>query len=111
MTLQNPLVETGITKNVSILSLDSIENIMIDELTENFDSYVPYSYEEVQRLDYMQLIYFRVEDDTEEESNRYSYIPVWRLSKGIPSNMQCCIVVNAIDGSVIDVQKEVFDAK
>ncbi len=111
MTLQNPLVETGITKNVSILSLDSIENIMIDELTENFDSYVPYSYEEVQRLDYMQLIYFRVEDDTEEESNRYSYIPVWRLSKGIPSNMQCCIVVNAIDGSVIDVEKEVFDAK
>jgi hypothetical protein len=60
----------------------------------------------------MELVYFRVQDQ-EENSRKYSYVPAWRLSKS-PSDsgeLGSCIVINAIDGSVIDVEKEVFDAK
>ena len=54
----------------------------------------------------LELIYFRIKD--KENEGCYSYIPAWRLSGGndYPQYFENPLLINAIDGSVIDFYDE-----
>lgn len=58
----------------------------------------------------MQLIYFRIRD--EENPGVYSYVPAWRLASVSrleiepPVQINAAVLINAIDGSEIDLFNE-----
>ena len=76
MELCCPIEITSVTKDVELLSMENIQTIMRNELTEHIDQYP--SLESVNYYTNMELIYFRIRD--EEKKGYYSYVPVWRLS-------------------------------
>lgn len=100
ISIDNPVVITDITSDVELLPLSTIQRIIEDEITKNPDKY---DLEELKPSNSMDLIYFRMLDDTKE--NAYSYIPAWRLAAKVESNgviwYEHPLFVNAIDGSVI----------
>ena len=58
----------------------------------------------------LDLIYFRFMD--ENQSGKYTYIPVWRLAAyeieyaaGYTASEKDCIMINAIDGSLVDIDE------
>lgn len=93
----NPLVITEVvSENVSVLSYESIKDIIIEELLkdETAHSYISYVN--------LSLVYFPLIDETETE---ITMIPAWRLDDSkIYGEMDNCIIINAMDGSVIDLQ-------
>lgn len=114
MTVRNPFEIIQTTQDVSLLPLATIQDIMRSALTGDVDAFrFTTSYSE--RLNYlpfnsMELIYFRVRDDSRE--NHYSYVPAWRLSRIMgddPDNPRYhnSVIVNAIDGSVIYFSDEI----
>lgn len=100
MELFYPLTVRKVTEQVELLPLDIIQEIMKNEAMEHTDRY---SFNEYRYSNAMDLIYFRVKD--KEDSDSYSYIPVWRLSQ-MGSYCYHPILVNAIDGSVIYAEDE-----
>lgn len=88
------------TDDVKLLSFDIIEEIMKDELSAN-----PYEYtlnkavSEI-NIDSISLIYYRMKDKKEE--GRYCFVPAWEFSS---SNYDTLLIINAIDGTVIDVDE------
>ena len=121
MNAYNPLETTGVSANVGLLPLDTIYEIMEEQLTDhlaklrfaytNFNEEIP--------LDKMELIYFRVRD--EANPGYYSYVPTWRLGElaGTVETqreqeeepfypmVKNTVLINAIDGSPIDLFDEV----
>ncbi len=53
----------------------------------------------------MQLTYFRLKD--KNETAKYSYVPVWSFSRLVDSQKKNVILVNAIDGTIIN-SEDVF---
>ncbi|MCI7106479.1 MAG: DUF6034 family protein [Agathobacter sp.] len=107
MELCCPIEITSVTKDVELLSMENIQTIMRNELTEHIDQYP--SLESVNYYTNMELIYFRIRD--EEKKGYYSYVPVWRLSVQFEDEdgnqqMERAVLVNAIDGGVIYLQDE-----
>jgi hypothetical protein len=113
MDYANPLMETKVVDDVTILPLENIEDIMIEELQNNCDQYILSASSangSMKQLYYMALIYFRLQDDA-GDSNQYSYVPAWILSADDSSDIAgSCLVVNAIDGSIINVAKEIYNS-
>jgi hypothetical protein len=99
MSYVNPLKVNSVTENVPLLSLDNIKDIMAETLKEQSKT----------EFNEMKLMYFRLCDD-KSDGSLYSYVPAWRLAYRVTSGnpVKYCVVVNAIDGSVIDVEKEVY---
>lgn len=102
--LQNPLEVTKITSGVELLSIENIQNIIRNELTEHLDQFSFYSKSTKNyNFSVMDLIYFRVPDDTKE--GYYSYIPTWRLGcTDSYENYIYVVFINAIDGSIMYVE-------
>lgn len=99
----HPFTVKNVIRNVELLPIETVQNIMKNEVKEHTDQYVFELYKDFNAMD---LVYFRVRDKAVEGS--YSYIPVWRLSqKG--SLCYHPIFVNAIDGNIIYLQDEVTD--
>ncbi len=93
----NPLVITEVvSENVSVLSYESIKDIILEELVKDGtpSSYISYVN--------LSLVYFPLINGEETE---ITMIPAWRLDDGkIYGEMDNCIIINAMDGSVIDLQ-------
>ena len=107
-----PVVEiTKITQDVKLLPLENIQNIMRSELTENSSQFLTYG-TKTQNYDDMELIYFLVKDKT--KAGYYSYVPTWRLCRiqDTPeAYMSNPVLINAIDGSVINLLEGVQNSQ
>lgn len=99
--LRYPMAVTNVTERVELLPLETVKSIMKNEAAEHTDRY---DFTKYQYSNAMDLIYFRVQN--KENPDKYSYIPVWRLSQ---KGEYCYhpILVNAIDGSVIYLDDEI----
>lgn len=97
MTMQAPVTITDITGSVELLPLDTIKDIMKNELTENGEQY---DFSRNKKFDNLALIYLKTKDESVE--NKYSYVPAWCLSKKDEAGLYYHpVFINAIDGSVI----------
>lgn len=107
--LWSPLKLISETENVKLLSMESVKETIKSSMEEYINLYLAHartlgdtSLNDVDHLDFteLELVYCRVR--SEEKENHFSYVPAWRLTnwnKSIPLMM----VVNAIDGSLIDM--------
>lgn len=105
ITVQYPLTVRQITEQVELLPLSSIQDIMENEIRENFDQYHydGWSRGVTKSFNLLELIYFRVKNP--DDPDVYSYVPAWRLSQEA-SGYHHPILVNAVDGSVIYLEEE-----
>ncbi len=110
---QCPIETVSVSDNVELLALEDVRNIIKKEVTENFGKFrFRYTSEEwLVTFNAMELIYFRVRD--KENPGYYSYVPTWRLGEAYPDDklartfIDNWVLINAIDGSVIDFYNEV----
>ncbi len=112
-SVTNPLYTTKITENVSLLSFETIQNIIRGKLTNDLERLKLANYDgeepadRTYHFDRMDLIYLRLKDHSSE--NCYSFVPVWRLSRTYTDYNGLCyenaIFINAIDGTWIDYEE------
>lgn len=95
--LEYPVNVTQIYKDVELISLKNIEQIIKAEITEN-----PDKYDTAATFNKLQLSYLKIRSDSEQ--GKYSYVPVWVLSRMVDSKEQNAIFVNAIDGTIINLE-------
>lgn len=96
--LEYPVNVTQIYKDVELISLKNIEQIIKAEITEN-----PDKYDTASSFNKLQLSYLKIRSDSEQ--GKYSYVPAWVLSRMVDySSERNAIFVNAIDGTIIDLE-------
>lgn len=96
--MEYPVNVTQIYKDVELISLKNIEQIIKAEITEN-----PDKYDTSASFNKLQLSYLKIRSDSEQ--GKYSYVPAWALSRLVDySNEQNAIFVNAIDGTIINLE-------
>lgn len=96
MQVWNPVEMISVTENVSLLSLDNIQNCIHQQMQGNF-SEVFQEHMESYSFSKMSLNYYRFKDT--EREGYYSYIPVWELTAG---NGKCFVYFNAMDGHIVN---------
>lgn len=105
----NPMEITGISEDVELLPLDTVKGIMKKEVEEQSEIFLLNTYT-TECFDEMELIYFRVRD--KENPGKFNYVPTWRLASVMKDAQQNLlsirnpILINAIDGSVINFYDE-----
>ncbi len=105
MRAQNPIEMLGKSEGVELLPIKEIQEIIKGEIElGSSKSYTGTN-------DKMELIYLRIRD--KEQEGYFSYVPAWRLSEvwftdvgGYPIGYSNQLLINAIDGSVIDFYDE-----
>ena len=102
VVIEYPVSVTSISGSVEMLSLKNIEQIIKEQLKNNADKY---ELEINKSFNNMQLTYFRLKD--KNETAKYSYVPVWSFSRLVDSQKKNVILVNAIDGTIIN-SEDVF---
>ena len=96
--LEYPVNVTQIYKDVELISLKNIEQIIKAEITEN-----PDKYDTTSSFNKLQLSYLKIRSDSEQ--GKYSYVPAWALSRMVDySSERNAIFVNAIDGTIINLE-------
>lgn len=103
-------IKNKTVESVNIIDFDTAKLLVIDELiTHPRLDYSKLTYDSqtdeivykkiVDKYDYMTLEYFRIDD----ENNQYKIIPVWCLrSKDIGDGCSG-VIINAIDGSIVNI--------
>lgn len=113
-TINNPIEAVNISEQMELLSLKDIQGIIKEQLTDHFGTFrfsFRASVGNTVKLDEMELIYFRLRD--RKEQGCYSYVPTWRLAGvvrdvyGRITGINNQVLINAIDGSVINVYEEI----
>lgn len=105
----NPVEITGISEDVELLPLDTVKGIMKKEVEEQSETFRLNTYT-TECFDEMELIYFRVRD--KENPGKFNYVPTWRLASVMKDAQQNLlsirnpILINAIDGSIINFYDE-----
>lgn len=111
----DPVQVVGSSSVVSLLSFESVQNIVRAEFQENFEEiYIQNSKfggnESTVLFNSIELTYFRIRD--KEKEGYYSYVPVWlfcrRMKVGGEEEemIYSPVIINAIDGTVIDLREE-----
>lgn len=107
----NPMEIISVSENVELLPLDTVKSIMKETLSEQWKAlgfWTGGGYGN--RFEEMELLYFRISD--KENPGSYSYVPAWRLSAvtRYPTSGKISIdipvLINAIDGSFINIHDE-----
>lgn len=122
---KNPLVQPSvITENVTLLSFDKIQELYRMELANNLPiDHSSYTKDPSGNITYLNhfksfhklsLCYLRVSDPVKQDD--YEFIPAWILQAataeaGNSQGTPCVIAINAIDGSVINLNDELFPYK
>lgn len=111
---ENPILVEEVSEPVTLLPLETVQEILKNELEQNYTDYCFAKTEEETKDSFggMGLIYFRLRDRNEE--GRYSYVPAWRLSDTRMKTLSGSrtiypfypVLVNAVDGSVIHFMEE-----
>ena len=112
MRAYNPIETVSVSEGVDLLPLDAVKGIIKEQVTNHYKDFrfkvSASDGEKYIHFGRLELIYFRVKN--KENAGNYSYIPVWRLSGGFesdyPKYLENPILINAIDGSVIDFYDE-----
>lgn len=110
LNVQSPVETASISESVELLPFDTIKSIFKEEMIDMYQNYRG-SYEVVDNFTHLELIYFRVGDAGDRRT--YSYIPAWRISEQLGDSVlknweiRSPGVVNAIDGSWINVRSEI----
>lgn len=101
----DPIEVVSVTSGVSLLSMEEIKKILKKEIEEHMEpeQYKEYTPGKGISLDRLELIYFRIKNT--QEDGYYSYVPVWKLSCG---GVNLFVMVNAIDGSIIDITEDLY---
>ena len=109
MHAYNPVKTIDHSAAVELLPFETVQNIIREELLQHYENFrftclVPGKLQ----FTHMELIYFRMRD--KEKAGHYSYVPAWRLSELYQTGEQEVsnnpVLINAIDGSVIDLYSE-----
>lgn len=116
MDVMNPVEITGVSGGTGLLPFDEVKGIVKKQINEHFGTFC-FDYTADDRkvtFNNMELIYFRIRD--RENPGHYSYVPTWRLSevteweydlRPLSFFIRNPVLINAIDGSVIDFYDEV----
>ena len=99
---QNPVETIGVSEEIEMLPINVIQEIMKEQIElDDFSG----------TRDSLELIYLRMRD--KEHEGYFSYVPVWRMADvwfrggdGYADVYTNPILINAIDGSVIDFYEE-----
>ena len=95
--MQYPINITKISKEVELLPLSTIQNIIKDEIIKNGDDY---QLDEFKSFNKLKLGYARIKDDQKEGC--YSYVPAWCLYMNEAYGTgRHPVFVNAMDGTLI----------
>lgn len=108
----NPVETVNMSDKVELLPLQTIKEIMKEEIETGYEKFRFVHMMSLQELEFnrMELIYFRVRD--KETAGKYSYIPAWRLSEDLgkvgneDNVVRNPVIVNAIDGTLVDFYSE-----
>ena len=84
------------SKNVELLSMDTIKEIIKDDMTKNSDQY---DFTQNHTYNNLKLGYIRLRDASDKD--KYTYVPAWCLSKQDMGYDRYPVYVNAIDGTII----------
>ena len=105
------------SSQVSLLSYETIKENLFDSLVKQpvedrcasfSDEEGNVSYKIEQNYTDLELLYFRMENP--DKAGEYLLVPAWRLGvSGTDYYEDNACVINAIDGSRIDIEKEVFE--
>lgn len=104
MVANNPVKITGVSQNVELLPLETIQDIMRQAVQEQANLF-RFNFYNNATFNEMELLYFRVRD--QKNPGKYSYVPTWRLGMvrrddiAHTISIQNPVLINAIDGSVI----------
>lgn len=107
----SPMVITGVSEGVGLLPVATVKDLIKESLNKNWKQFRMDFNEKF--FDELGLIYFRVRD--QENPNQYSYVPVWRLATVTRDfftgqfSVRDPILINAIDGSIVDFYAELYD--
>lgn len=103
--MNDPVTIHNISASVKLLPLNTIKDIIKNELKENGKKY-NFQYES--SFNHMQLMYMKMADDSKE--GVFSYVPVWCLSRKMDDiSYSHPVFVNAMDGNIIyltDIEPE-----
>ncbi len=110
--VKNPIEITAVSEDAGLLALEDVRSIMKEAVIEDFGAFrFKYTSEDwLVTFNEMELLYFRVRD--RKNARHYSYIPVWRLAdvKRYEEDHMImignCVLINAIDGSIINFYDE-----
>lgn len=86
------------SKNVELLSMDTIKEIIKDDMTKNSDQY---DFTQNHIYNNLKLGYIRLKDASAKD--KYTYVPAWCLSKQDKGYDRYPVYVNAIDGTIIRI--------
>lgn len=110
--VDNPVEITSVSENVELLPLDTVKEIIKKETNTQWETFrfnVHYMYYPMD-MNEMELIYFRIRD--KDNPGKYSYVPAWRLASVLKEeashgiDIRYPVLINAIDGTVIDFYDE-----
>lgn len=85
-------------KNISLLDFDNIKAVVINELTTNSYNY------NYANFDNLELTYFTYLN--EDNRNEVAIIPVWKLTQKTAGDITYYVIVNAIDGSILNLSMQ-----
>ncbi len=113
MRAYHPIETVSISGGVDLLPLEAVKASVREQLLNHFTDFrfretIQDDGRRTVYFDRMDLIYFRVRN--REDAGYYSYLPVWRLSEegyDYPKYFENPLLINAIDGSVINFYDEV----
>lgn len=97
-TVSYPVDIVNESKNVELLSMDTIKEIIKDDMTKNSDQY---DFTQNHTYNNLKLGYIRLKDASDKD--KYTYVPAWCLSKQDKGYDRYPVYVNAIDGTIIRI--------
>jgi len=95
-TVSYPVDIVNESKNVELLSMDTIKEIIKDDMTKNSDQY---DFTQNHTYNNLKLGYIRLKDASDKD--KCTYVPAWCLSKQDKGYDRYPVYVNAIDGTII----------
>lgn len=90
------MIGEPISEETELLSYNKIQDIITEELVANQDLYKNVIFNK------LELKYYPVRYEDNNESN-YAIMPIWILTKEDIFDTKCYVMVNAIDGEIIDI--------
>lgn len=110
-SINNPVIQTKITKNVKTLSFDKIKQIVKNEMPaylkrrNQINKKLELTDTDIEKVVITRINFMYMRMDVDVKKGSFTYAPVWEVK--IPDNFCGNLYVNAIDGTIIDSWKDI----